>query len=1219
MGQGVGLNCRACGTANDAGRKFCAACGSRLVDTCPNCGTANNPPDRFCGECGSPLVGADVAPVGSAGPARATPPGWPGAQPPGGFRAGVDRSNASGAGPNADGRTAERRMVTILFADIVGFTSLAEDRDPETVRELLTRYFEVAADVIGRYGGTVEKFIGDAVMAVWGAPTAHEDDAERAVRAGLELIEAVRGLAIADRPLEVRAGILSGEAAVTLGAVGQGMVAGDLVNTASRLQSVAPPGTVLVGESTYRATSEAIAFEPAGDHLFKGKASPVPAWRAMRVVGMIGGAGRSDVLEPPFVGREAELRLIKELLHAATRERRLRLVSVTGQPGIGKSRLTWEFHKYIDGISESIYWHQGRSPAYGEGITFWALGEMVRKRAGLIETDDEATTRARIAETLAEYVADEGERRWIEPRLLQLLGVDEGSGGDRDELFAAWRTFFERVAEQGTVVLVFEDLQWADTGLLDFIDHLEEWSRGRPILVLTMARPDLLERRPGWGAGRRNFVSLSLEPLAREDMAKLLEGLVPGLPDAMVLAILERADGIPLYAVETIRMLLHDGQVEAVDGIYRPVSDQIRLDVPETLHALIAARLDGLDGADRTMLQDAAVLGQTFSVGALAAVCGQEIDAVTARLRSLERRDLVAEEIDPRSPERGQWAFVQALIREVGYATLSKRDRRARHLSAARYVEGLGDDELAGVLALHYRDAYLAIPEGPEGEAVAVQARLALRGAAERASALHSNELALTYLEQALSITSDSADDPELLERAGIAAFEAGRQDAAEAHLTRAIERYRAVGERVGQLRATASLGASYVSASQIDSAIATLRAATEEYPELEGQPAMVSVGGQLARAYMLREEPKVALEWAERTLVAAERLDMVTEVAEAMNTKALVLQILGRFIEATTTLRGVLWLAEQHGLTQAELRAYNNLSFLLATADPRTALDVAQTGIERASKVGARQWVTDLAGNAASAALRVGDWAIVEGLIDTWLEASADWISRVELESAVAIMAACRAAPGDELAERFDSGLESTDPQVAALERITRAWVALCEGRDAEAITEAIAAAGHATGFAVMAYPLAMRAAVWSGDTSRAVEAISSFESLSIHGAALEATRHGMRAGLAALHGRRQDAIDNGVEALERWWSIGARFEYALAVIDASVAGGAVQPWLAQHAVTARAILDELGARALLDRWDRLAPPGPAASAASSSETRAVPAPQRSDAPTRR
>ena len=558
-------------------------------------------------------------------------------------------------------------------------------------------------------------------------------------------------------------------------------------------------------------------------------------------------------------------------------------------------------------------------------------------------------------------------------------------------------------------------------------------------------------------------------------------------------------------------MLLHDGQLEAVDGIYRPVSDEIRLDVPETLHALIAARLDGLDAADRSLLQDAAVLGQTFSVGALAAVCGQEPEAVTANLRSLERRELVAEEIDPRSPERGQWSFVQALIREVGYATLSKRDRRARHLSAARYVEGLGDDELAGVQALHYRDAYLAMPDGPEGEAVAVQARLALRGAAERASALHSNDLALTYLEQALSISPDSAEDPELLERAGNAAYEAGRHDAAQTHLTHAIERYRAVGERVGLLRATAALGASYVSASQVDPAIATLRAATEEYPELEGQPAMVSVGAELARAYMLHEEPQVALEWAERTLAAAERLDMVTEVAEAMNTKALVLQILGRFIEATTTLRGVLWLAEQNGLTQAELRAYNNLSFLLATADPRTALEVAQVGIERGAKVGARVWVTLLASNGATAALRVGDWATAQGLMDTWLEASSDWVSRIELESVAAVMAACRAAPGDQPAREFDSGacgfVGSADRRIGAdharVGRTVRGTrCRFHHGRDG--------GAEHATGYAVMAYPLAMRAAVWSGDAARATAAISAFEALSIHGAAVEATRQG-------------------------------------------------------------------------------------------------------------
>ncbi|MDQ3937456.1 MAG: adenylate/guanylate cyclase domain-containing protein [Chloroflexota bacterium] len=297
---------------------------------------------------------------------------------------------------------AERRVVTVVFADLVGFTSLAEGRDAEQVRDLLSQYFETAREVVGRYGGVVEKFIGDAVMAVWGAPTAHEDDAERAVRAALDLVEGVRslGTAASGLELELRAGVLTGEAAVTVGAEGQGMVAGDLVNTASRLQSVAPPGAVLVGQATRDAASGAISFEEVGEQQLKGKSLPVASWRAVRVVAGLGGAGRHAGLEPPFEGRDEQLRLIKGLFRATARERRARLVSIIGQAGTGKSRLVREFEKYTDGLAEKIYWHVGRSPAYGEGISFWALGEMVRKRAGLAERDDERITRTRIASTL---------------------------------------------------------------------------------------------------------------------------------------------------------------------------------------------------------------------------------------------------------------------------------------------------------------------------------------------------------------------------------------------------------------------------------------------------------------------------------------------------------------------------------------------------------------------------------------------------------------------------------------------------------------------------------------------------------------------------------------------------------------------------------------------------------------------------------------------------
>ncbi|HLB44090.1 MAG TPA: adenylate/guanylate cyclase domain-containing protein, partial [Candidatus Limnocylindrales bacterium] len=325
-------------------------CGQTLSAGCPNCGFVNLPGAKFCSECGTVL--AAPAP-GAAGSAR-----QPAAQP-----SPQQQQATSGA---------ERRLVSVLFADLVGFTPFAEERDSEDVRETLTRYFDLARELIERYGGTVEKFIGDAVMAEWGAPTAHEDDAERAVRAALELVDAVTSLGAG---IQARAGVLTGEAAVTLGATNQGMVAGDLVNTASRLQSVAPPGSVLVGESTQRAASAAIAFEPAGEQTLKGKQAPVAAWRALRVVAERGGRNRASGLEPPFVGRADEMRLLKDLFHATGREKKLRVVSVIGPAGIGKSRLTWEFSKYIDGLVENVYWHSGRSPAYGEGITFWALGE----------------------------------------------------------------------------------------------------------------------------------------------------------------------------------------------------------------------------------------------------------------------------------------------------------------------------------------------------------------------------------------------------------------------------------------------------------------------------------------------------------------------------------------------------------------------------------------------------------------------------------------------------------------------------------------------------------------------------------------------------------------------------------------------------------------------------------------------------------------------------
>ncbi len=625
--------------------------------------------------------------------------------------------------------------MTVLFADLVGFTTLAQDQDPEDTRDLLTRYFELTRTIVERYGGTIEKFIGDAVMAVWGAPTAHEDDAERAVRAALDIVGGVP--ALGDRfEVQVRAGLLTGEAAVTIGASGQGMVAGDLVNTASRLQSVAPPGAVLVGETTYRAASGAITFEEAGEQLLKGKAAPVPAWRATAVVALRGGARRSGALEPPFTGRDEELRQLKELFHATEREGRRGSRRWSGQGGIGKSRLAWEFEKYIDGVVDTVWWHYGRSPAYGEGHQLLGAGrDGPRPGADRRERRAERRPRTPSAQAVEEWLTDEQERRWVEPRLAALLALEPMPPGSRDELFAAWRTFFERVAERGPTVMIFEDLQWADDGMLDFITELLDRSRNRPIFVITLARPELNERRPGWSTGLRNLSQMSLEPLDSEQMAEMVRGTVPGISDEATEAIVERAEGIPLYAVETIRMLIDRGDlVAAGDGRYEMRTQIDHLAVPETLHALIAARLDGLGEADRRLIQSAAIVGQSFTAEALAAVVGEQVENVRDRLAAMVVRQLLTVEVDPRSPERGQYQFVQSVVKEVAEGSLSRVDRRTLHVAAARYYESLGDDELAGVLASHYGEAYRASSPGPEADALAAQARVSLRGAAERAA-----------------------------------------------------------------------------------------------------------------------------------------------------------------------------------------------------------------------------------------------------------------------------------------------------------------------------------------------------------------------------------------------------------------------------------------------------------------------------------------------------
>ena len=1074
--------------------------------------------------------------------------------------------------------------MSVLFADLVGFTPFAEERDAEDVRDTLTRYFDLASEIIGRYNGTVEKFIGDAVMAVWGTPTALEDDAERAVRAGLDLVDSVRALG---PTIQARAGILTGETAVTIGATNQGMVAGDIVNTAARLQSAAAPGTVLVGEATFRAASGAIVFEPAGEQTLKGKASAVPAWRALRVVAERGGRGRAEQLEAPFVGRDVELRLLKDLHHTVGAERRVRHVSVIGTGGIGKSRLAWEYEKYIDGISETVWWHHGRSPAYGEGITFWALGEMVRQRAGLLETDDEATTRSRISSLLDEFMAARPDRGWVEAALLQLLGV--ASGLPSNELFGAWRTFFESLSARATVVLVFEDLQWADSGTIEFVDHLLEWARNNPIFIVTLARPDILERRPEWTTARRGFTGLFLEPLSEPAMRELLAGLVPALPEATATAVVQRAEGVPLYAIETIRMLVTEGRLVAqADGTFVPAGDLSELAVPETLTALIAARLDALDPADRALVLDASVLGQTFTPAALAAVSGTAAADLEPRLRGLIRRELLTSVADPRSPERGQYGFVQALIREIAYNTLSKKDRKARHLAAARWFESLGEHELVGALAGHLLAARALAAEGAEADALAAQARIALRAAGDRAAGLGSLRQAVSFYEQAIEVTVDPTEVAELRRRAAEAAVAAGDTDAAEEHLRRSLEIARGQGDRTAIARLTAALGATLLTGRRLEMAIAVLEPAVAEFADLGDDPSRLAILGQIARARFLMSEPQRAVELAEEVLPILERTDQLALLADTLVTKGSALNNVGRRHEGIGVLEAGAKLAKAQGFTNTELRAVNNMLSERTNGDPRAAYEDALAGLALARRLGQARWIHSFIGNMAFVTLRTGDLDTGLTELREALSDSDDPLERVLLVNNQANLQAWLGLPYEASVAELEAIYAAHPSEAAAFALETRAYVAVATGDVVEGRERwrALYAADPLNSFIALLWTA--RLSLWLGDVESAEADLARYWEAAAHDGIDGPSHDIIAAGILALRGEPEAAVASYRDAMARLREFRVPIDEVFATIDMVRTLGPAEPIVADAIGNVRAIVARTGAKplgALLDR----------------------------------
>jgi len=683
----------------------------------------------------------------------------------------------------------ERKVVTVLFADLVGFTSRAERLDPEDVHALLSPYYARLRSELERFGGTVEKFIGDAVMALFGAPAAHEDDPERAVRAAL----AIRDWVAEEEHIQVRIAVNTGEALVVLGARpgrGEGMAAGDVVNTAARLQAAAPVNGVLAGERTFRETRAVIEYRPAPPVAAKGKRDPVPAWEAVVERARLG----MDVphqARTALVGRDRELGVLRDALARVRSERAPQLVTLVGVPGIGKSRLVFELAQIAEADTELISWRQGRSLPYGERVSFWALAEMVKAQAGILEDDAPDQAGAKLAAMAAQVVGGAPEAGWVARHLGALAGLGGDGvavGGDRNEAFAAWRQFVEALAEARPLVLVFEDLHWADDGLLDFVDYLADWAGGVPLLVVGTARPELLGRRPGWGGGKPNALTLSLAPLSEEETGRLIGSLLGRavLEAGQQAVLLARAGGNPLFAEQYAQML-------ADQGLAR------QLPVPESIQGIIAARLDLLAPSDKRLLQDAAVIGKVFWSGAVAALGGGpgggELDE---QLHGLERKQFVRRERRSSVAGQTQYAFVHVLVRDVAYGQIPRAARAGRHADAAGWIESLGPaEDHAEMLAHHYLAALdLAHAAGQDTDGLAPQARAALQQAGDRAVALNAFGSAAGYYRDALALWPPDAHQQRagLLRLLGTALHEAGELDQAEAVLAEGAQVAAAAG-----------------------------------------------------------------------------------------------------------------------------------------------------------------------------------------------------------------------------------------------------------------------------------------------------------------------------------------------------------------------------------------------------------------------------------------
>jgi class 3 adenylate cyclase/tetratricopeptide (TPR) repeat protein len=1131
------------------------------VAICLNCGEENPERFRLCGFCGTPLA----------------------------------------AVPDL---REERKVVSVLFVDLVGFTARSEQADPEDVRARLRPYQARVKEEIERFGGTVEKFVGDAVMAVFGAPVAHEDDAERAVRAVLRILEAIEELNEADPGLElaVRGAVNTGEAVVSLGArpeVGEGFVTGDVVNTAARLQGVAPQGCAVVGETTYRATAGLIEYEELEPATVKGKSDAIPVWRAIAARGRFG-VDAEAAPSTPFVGRQHDLMLLKEVYARTLRESSVQLVTVTGEPGVGKTRLIAEFRAFVDAQPELVWWQQGRCLPYGDGITFWALGEIVKGQAGILESDSPEQAADKLALAVSQVRADRSDQEWLTANLGVLVGAqasDSAAAAQREEAFTAWRRFLEALASERPLVLVIEDLHWADAALIEFLEHLADWASEVPLLLVCTARPELYERHAGWGGGKRNSTTIALSALTGEETARLISALLDQavLPAETQATLLERAGGNPLYAEEFVRMLRDRGLL--TDRGRVPAEAEIPL--PETVQALIAARLDTLPADRKALLHAAAVMGKVFWAGAVADVAEIEENVAQAGLHELVRKELVRPARTSSVKDEEEFSFWHLLIRDVAYAQIPRAARATKHRAAAEWIEGIAGERVADhaeLLAHHYEQALeLARAAGGAGELEQLEeaARRFLVLAGDRAKPLDVAK-AESYYRRALDLYAE--DDLErariLLKVAGLF----GRLADVERDLEEALQLFRSRDEELGVAEALLELSYHTWVRGQMARCEDLLAEATEL---LERHPP----GRELALAYVRRagydamaSRDRDCLASSDRAIALAKELDLPHYVARTMQFRGLArcdLGDLGGFVDLREGLR----LSRELGQAFETITGYSNLGSLMWVADtPAKALELLREGIQFAEGRGVRASAMWLRAESTWMLYDLGHW---DELLQS-AEEVLEWESAqggtqhglIVLPSKAQVLVrrgetAAAAALSDEFLPRARA---AADPQVLVPALGAAALVEQARGNLPAALqfTDELekATRDRAQWYRARFLAELVEICVAAGAEEVARTLIDSIsESIGRTGHALVAAR----AVLAKREGRLEEALELYADAAERW----ADYGFALGRAQALLGLGGCLVGLGRmdkagvHLREARSIFEQLSARPLIATVD--------------------------------